>query len=88
MDKLEYHKLFMTNAMCCYGKKAACIAKNLQIGKKVTAKETFQLKLLFLFIKRFKVYNTDCITEADYEKIYQAITNICKFCNCNKTIVS
>lgn len=84
----EYHNIFMVNAMCCYGKQASCIAEKKQIGKQVRINELYNLKLLYLFNSAFKCYNTECITEAQYQKIYESITEMCNFCKCSQTITT
>ena len=86
MEAQEYYKIFMTNALCCYSKKAVCIAEKKQKGIKLRSNEELELKILYLLVTTFCSYNLNCISAEDYDKVYQAINNICKFCNCSKTI--
>lgn len=88
MTAEEKHDAFMVNARCCYAKMASCIADKKLKGIKVRLEDIYELKLLYLLSHKFLSYNTVCVTEAQYEYIYNAITDICDFCNCSQTITS
>ena len=84
----EKHSIFMVKARCCYSKKTCIIAEKKQLGTNVRIEDLYQLKMLYLLTSAFKNYDVNCIAAEDYDKIYNMITDMCKFCNCSETITS